>query len=89
MTKKILKAIKPYVAYNPKIRGGKAVYRGTRIPIEYIIEHFYKGWGREDIKKLFPEITIDFIDKVTNIIFAEPAHDQKRKKIQITWLAYA
>jgi uncharacterized protein (DUF433 family) len=87
MTKKILKTIEEFVDINPEIRGGEPVFKGTRIPVGYVVEHFEKGWTTNDVIDLFPELNSELIIKISNTIFETHTNDQ-REEIKIAWLSY-
>lgn len=87
-TKIILKKIKSFIEKNSSIRGGQYVFKGTRIPVFYVVEHFENGWTVADVVELFPEINKEAITEISNIIF-EGNYNAEPEKIKITWLSYA
>jgi uncharacterized protein (DUF433 family) len=49
------------VEVNPKIMLGKAVIRGTRIPVELILRKLGEGATMEDLLDAYPRLTRDDI----------------------------
>lgn len=73
MTKKnLLKRI----IVNPKIMLGKPVIKGTRLPVEIIIEKLAYGETIEDLKKDYPFITEDDIRAALLYAAKQLAHEE-------------
>ena len=49
------------IEINPKILGGKPVFKGTRIPIYIILQMFRGGASFEEIIQEYPRISVDDI----------------------------
>ena len=49
------------VEVNPKIMLGKAVIRGTRIPVELILRKLGEGATTDDLLDAYPRLTADDI----------------------------
>ncbi|PIV55877.1 MAG: antitoxin [Caldiserica bacterium CG02_land_8_20_14_3_00_36_38] len=49
------------IEINPKILMGKPVIKGTRLPVEIILEKLAYGYTEEDILKDYPFLTRDDI----------------------------
>lgn len=64
MKKIYLNGLSNIVSINPQVRGGKACFINTRIPVDFVLGHFAKGWNIKEVSKLFPEIKIEDIAKV-------------------------
>jgi len=45
------------IVVDPKILGGRAVIKGTRIPVYFILELLSNGWTIDDILKEYPHLT--------------------------------
>lgn len=48
---------KEYISSDPEIMFGKMVVKGTRIPIELILEKLAAGYSFEHVKEAYPNIT--------------------------------
>jgi len=44
------------ITFNPKILGGKAIIKGTRISVEFILELLASGMDAEGIVKEYPQL---------------------------------
>ena len=49
---------------DPAICGGKPVIRGTRVPVQYILELWNKGHSVERINEQYPTVHEELIKKV-------------------------
>lgn len=49
------------IEINPKVMVGKPVIRGTRIPVELILEKLAAGLSSEDIRRSYPRLTAEDI----------------------------
>jgi uncharacterized protein (DUF433 family) len=47
---------KGVITADPEIKGGKPVIAGTRVTVEFILEHLANGWSEQDLVRQF-EIT--------------------------------
>jgi uncharacterized protein (DUF433 family) len=45
------------IAVDPSVLVGKAVVRGTRLAVEFIIDLLAEGWSEEDIVANYPGLT--------------------------------
>jgi len=45
------------IEFNPNILSGKAIIKGTRISVEFILELLANNWSYEDIIKNYPHLT--------------------------------
>ncbi len=50
-----------YITSNPKIIFGKPVIKGTRVPVDLILEKLGKGESIEHLLKAYPRITQESI----------------------------
>jgi len=48
--------------------GGKPVVRGTRVPVQYILELWNKGCGADYIHEEYPTVPKDLIKKVVELM---------------------
>ena len=52
---------KEYISTNPKVMLGKPVIKGTRIPVDLILEKLALGESIEQLLKAYPNITKESI----------------------------
>jgi uncharacterized protein (DUF433 family) len=45
------------ITVDPKILAGKAVVKGTRISVEFVVELLAKGWTHSQILSSYPHLT--------------------------------
>ena len=46
-----------YIHSDPKVAVGKPVVKGTRLPVEFILELFAAGWTQEQVLDNYPTLT--------------------------------
>ena len=51
------------IDFDPKILGGKPHVRGTRLSVEFILELVASGATREEILKIYPQLTANAFDE--------------------------
>ena len=56
------------IVSNPNICGGKPVVRGTRVPVQYILEPWNRDYSSEYIHGQYPTVQMDSIDKVVELV---------------------
>lgn len=49
------------IEIDPKVMVGKPVIRGTRIPVELILEKLAAGLTSEDLRRSYPRLTVEDI----------------------------
>jgi len=49
---------------DPAVCGGKPVIRGTRVPVQYILELWARGYSAERISEQYPTVPKELIKKV-------------------------
>ena len=49
------------IVFNPKILSGKAIIKGTRISVEFVLELLASNWTYEAILKNYPHLTMEDI----------------------------
>ena len=45
-----------HITADPEILAGKAVVKGTRLSVEFVIDLLAKGWTTKDILKNYPQL---------------------------------
>ncbi len=45
------------IVSNPKVMGGKPVIRGTRIPVDLLLELLSAGWTDDEVLESWPYLT--------------------------------
>lgn len=66
------------VTSDPEVCGGKPVVRGTRVPVQYILELSKKGYGIDIIHEQYPTVPKELIPKIVELI-------EKNSLIRISW----
>jgi uncharacterized protein (DUF433 family) len=56
------------IVSDPGVCGGKPVARGTRVPVQYILELSTKGYDVEKIHEEYPTVSRDLITKVLKLL---------------------
>jgi uncharacterized protein (DUF433 family) len=56
------------IVSDPAICGGKPVIRGTRVPVQYILDLWDKGYSVERIHQQYPTVSGELIKKVVKLI---------------------
>jgi uncharacterized protein (DUF433 family) len=49
------------ISVDPQLLVGKAVIKGTRIAVEFLVELLAEGWTREEVLKNYPQLTAEDI----------------------------
>lgn len=52
------------IVSDPAICGGKPVARGTRVPVQYILELWDRGYGVDEIHEEYPTVPRELVAKV-------------------------
>jgi uncharacterized protein (DUF433 family) len=78
--------IKSTVEENPNIRGGEAVFRGTRIPVHMIADFLKQGVPREEILEDYPALAAQSLDVALR--YAE-LYPRKGRPRQAPWQVQA
>ena len=52
-----------HIAYSPEILGGKPYIVGTRLSIEFILELFASGATKDEVLKLYPQVTAEAVEE--------------------------
>lgn len=58
---------------DPSVCGGKPVVRGTRVPVQYILELWDRGYSVERICKQYPTVPKELVKKVIEILNEDQA----------------
>lgn len=56
------------IVSDPDICGGKPVARGTRVPVQYILELSASGYSVDGIHEEYPTVPRDLIAKVIKLL---------------------
>ena len=56
------------IVSDPDICGGKPVARGTRVPVQYILELSTKGYDVDKIHEEYPTVSRDLIAKILKLL---------------------
>jgi len=55
---------KDFIVADPNVLVGKPVLKGTRLPVELILDRLADGWSQEDLLRSYPRLTRDAIQAV-------------------------
>ncbi len=61
----------PIVSRNPEVMGGAAVFYGTRVPVQTLLDYLEAGESIDDFLEGFPTVTRERV-----IAFLEEARDR-------------
>jgi uncharacterized protein (DUF433 family) len=61
----------PVVSRSPEVMGGAAVFHGTRVPVQTLLDYLEAGESIDDFLEGFPTVTRDRV-----IAFLEEARDR-------------
>jgi len=56
------------IVSDPDVCGGKPVVRGTRVPVQYILELSNKGHSIDYIQEQYPTVPKDLIEKIIELM---------------------
>jgi len=62
---------KPVISRNPKVMGGTAVFSGTRVPVQTLLDYLESGESIDDFLAGFPSVNREQV-----IEFLEQAKDR-------------
>ena len=51
-----LNGLSNIITINPDVRNGRACFKNTRIPVDYVLKHLERGWNIDEVSALFPEL---------------------------------
>ncbi|MCI0684125.1 MAG: DUF433 domain-containing protein [Gemmataceae bacterium] len=53
-----------YIVCDAQVLGGKPVLKGTRLSVEFVLQLLAAGWGTEDLRQNYPNLTEDRVRAV-------------------------
>ncbi len=53
-----------HIAYNREVLGGKPHIAGTRLSIEFILELVASGATKDELLKIYPQLTAEAVEEV-------------------------
>lgn len=65
------------ITRNPGIYGGKPIIRGTRMPVDLIVDFLSNGDTAEEIVGNYPDLTVEDIEAA--VVFTEDEANRLRK----------
>jgi uncharacterized protein (DUF433 family) len=71
-------AIADRIVQDPAIMVGKPVVKGTRIPVELVLEHLAENPDLDDLLAAYPRLTIEDVQAV--LVYARDAVMAERKR---------
>lgn len=75
-----------HIAHDPKILSGKPHIAGTRLSIEFILELFASGATKDEVLKLYPQLTAEMIGEVLQYIMQFETGHGDYSKDRHKWL---
>jgi uncharacterized protein (DUF433 family) len=70
--------IEARITHNPEILGGKAIIRGTRMPVELIVDFFDNGMTVEQIVDDYPDLNHEDVEAAIAYARQEEARTEFR-----------
>jgi len=65
---------KPVISRNPKVMGGTAVFSGTRVPVQTLLDYLESGESIDDFLAGFPSVNreqvIEFLEQAKDRLVA-------------------
>jgi uncharacterized protein (DUF433 family) len=68
-------AYRDRIVQDPNVMVGKPVFKGTRIPVERVIEHFAQNLDLHDLFGAYPELTVE--DVKACLLYARAAIERR------------
>ena len=56
------------IVSDPDVCGGKPVLRGTRVPVQYILELWNRGYSAERINEQYPTVPKELVERVAELL---------------------
>jgi len=56
------------VVSDPGVCAGKPVVRGTRVPVEYVLELWDRGYGADYIHEQYPSVPKELVERVVELV---------------------
>lgn len=56
------------IVSDPAICGGRPVVKGTRVPVQYVLEFWDLGYSAERIHEQYPTVPLDLVKKVVELL---------------------
>lgn len=73
---------KEYISSDPEIMFGKMVIKGTRIPVELILEKLAADYSFDDLKQAYPRITTTDIQACLSFAADNTKHEKTLALVQ-------
>lgn len=64
------------IVSDPAILGGKPIIKGTRISVEFLLELFASGAGRDDVLRAYPHLKPGDIEEALRYAAEALKHDR-------------
>jgi uncharacterized protein (DUF433 family) len=46
-----------YIVSDPRVLGGKPIFKGTRLSVEFVLDLLSGGWNQTELRKNYPNLT--------------------------------
>ena len=60
------------VASSPKVLGGTLVFRGTRVPVQTLLDYLQDGFSLEQFLEYFPSVIRDDAEEFLRLVRQHP-----------------
>ena len=70
--------IETHITHNPEILGGKAIIKGTRVPVDLIVDFFQNGASIDEIVEDYPDLTHKDVEAALAFARQEAARTEVR-----------
>jgi uncharacterized protein (DUF433 family) len=60
------------VASSPKVLGGTLVFRGTRVPVQTLLDYLQDGFSLEQFLEYFPSVACDDAEEFLQLVRQHP-----------------
>jgi len=65
-----------YIHSDPEILSGKPVVKGTRLPVDFLLDLLAAGWSEEQLFESYPNLTRDSL-RAVYAFAAQSARDER------------
>ena len=56
------------VASSPDVLGGTLVFRGTRVPVQTLLDYLQDGFSVEQFQEFFPSVSRDDVEEFLRLV---------------------
>jgi uncharacterized protein (DUF433 family) len=63
---------------NPAVMGGTLVFRGTRVPVQSLLDYLHDGYSVSNFLEYFPSVRREDADEFLRLVKENPIDDAHR-----------